>query len=109
MTLSEFNTLLLATGFPVAYQAFPADCAPPMPFIVYQETGSDNFGADNTVYASAMRIQIDLLCSKKSRLTEATLENILTGANIFWERESGYDDTDDYFRTTYDVEIKEDD
>lgn len=107
MTLSELNTLLLTTGLPVAYQAFPVDHAPAMPFVVYQETGSDNFGADNIVYVSAMRIQIDLFCSKKSRFTEITLENILTGAGIFWERESGYDDTEDYFRTTYDIEIQE--
>lgn len=108
MTLSEFHTLLLQTGLPVAYLAFPAEQAPAMPFVVYQETGSDNFGADNTVYVSAMKIQIDLFCSKKSRLIEATLENVLTGADIFWERESGYDDTDQFFRTTYDVEIQED-
>lgn len=105
MTLNEFNQLLQTTGFPVAYLAFPADEPAPMPFIVYQEVGSDNFGADNIVWNSAMRIQIDLLTAKKSRTMEETLEAVLTNAGIYWDRESGYDDGEDYFRTTYDIEI----
>ncbi len=105
MTLAELKTVLLTTGLPVAYQAFPATSAPRMPFIVYQETGSDNFGADNKVWSSASRIQIDLLCAKKDRPTEEALEAVLDTTGIFWERESDYDDSEDCYRITYDIEI----
>lgn len=105
MTLEELKTVLSTTGLPVAYRAFPADNPPDMPFIVFQETGSDNFGADNKVWFSAMRIQIDLLCKTKSRLTEGLLENTLNNADIYWERESLFDDDEDYYRVTYDIEI----
>lgn len=105
MTLAELKTVLAGTQLPVAYQAFPADNPPAMPFIIYQETGSNNFGADNIVWHSAMRIQIDLLCQKKNKTTEALVETALTNAGIYWERESSFDDDEDYYRTTYDVEI----
>ena len=105
MTLEELNTVLQNTELPVAYLAFPADDVPTMPFVVYQETGSDNFGADNIVWASAMMIQIDLLCKKKSRATEELLEQTLTDAGIYWERESYHESDDDFYRTTYTCEI----
>ena len=105
MTLEELNTLLRTTDLPVAYLAFPADDAPQMPFLVYQETGSHNFGADNKVWHSAMRIQIDLFTSRKDRTTEELLEGILTEADIFWERIVEFDDDEDFYRATYEVEI----
>ena len=105
MTLAELKTVLSGTGLPVAYLAFPADDPPAMPFVVYQEIGSDNFGADNKVWVSHMRIQIDLLCQSKNRITEGLVENALDNADIYWERESSFDDEEDYYRTMYYVEI----
>lgn len=105
MTLDELNTALATTKLPVAYLAFPAKKAPEMPFIVYQETGSDNFGADNIVYHSAMRIQVDLLCKLRSRTTEELLEKALTDNGIFWERVVDFDDDEDFYRVTYECEI----
>ena len=105
MTLAQLKTVLAETRLPVAYLAFPAPQAPEMPFIVYQETGSDNFGADNIVWFSGMRIQIDLMCKKKSRTTEELLESTLTGNGIFWERVVEFDDNEDYYRTTYELVI----
>jgi len=105
MTLAEFHTLLTTTQLPVAYLAFPADQCAEMPFIVYQETGSNNFGADNTVYFSARHIQIDLLSKKRDVDLETILESVLTNAGIFWERVLEFDSNEDYFRVMYEVEI----
>lgn len=105
MTLTELNTVLSGTGLPVAYMAFPVKAVPAMPFIVYQETGSDNFGADNTVWFSAMRIQIDLYCKVKNRVTEQLVESALTEAGIFWEREAEFDEDEAIYRSIYIVEI----
>lgn len=105
MTLEELHIVLKTTDLPVAYLAFPADKVPEMPFIVFQETGSDNFGADNRVWHSAMRIQIDLLSHKKDRTTEVLLETALDNADIYWERVAEFDDDEDCYRATYEVEI----
>lgn len=105
MTLAELYSVLTEVKLPVAYQAFPADKAPEMPFIIYMELGSDNFGADNIVWHSATRIEIDLLCKKKNRETEILLETELTKAGIYWERESNHNDDEDCYVTTYNIEI----
>ena len=105
MTLTELNTVLAGTHLPVAYRAFPETKVPAMPFIVYQETGSDNFGADNRVWHSAMRVQIDLFCRTKSRTTEELLETTLTDAQIFWERDADFEEDEACYRSIYSIEI----
>lgn len=105
MTLEELYTVLSETNLPVAYLAFPADQHVVMPFIVYQETGSDNFGADNRVWHSAMRVQVDLMTAKKDRTTETVLETALNDNGIFWERVPDWDEDEDYYRVTYEIEI----
>lgn len=105
MTLEQLKEILESTDLPVAYLAFPADQPAPMPFIVYQETGSRNMGADNKVWFSAMRVQIDLLTRRKDRATEMLLESTLSNADIFWERVPDYDSDNDYYRVTYEIEI----
>lgn len=105
MTLEELRTVLTGTGMPVAYLAFLAECPPEMPFLVYEENGSDNFGADNIVYASHMRVQVTLFTKLKDRATEKTVEDTLTAAGIYWERTSSYDDSESCYMAVYDIEI----
>lgn len=105
MTLTELKEILESTDLPVAYLAFPADAPVPMPFIVYQETGSDNMGADNRVWFSAMRVQIDLMTRRKDRATEQLLETTLNDADIFWERVPEFDSDEDFYRVTYEIVI----
>ena len=105
MTLGELGNVLETTGLPVAYLSFPEEEVPEMPFIVFQDTGSDNTGADNTVWFSGMKVQVDLLMAKKDREKEELLEGILTGANIFWERVPSFDEDEACHRTIYDIEI----
>ena len=60
MELQELKERLEQTGFPVAYYSFPENEAPPLPFICYLVTGSDNFAADGVVHDKALQIQIEL-------------------------------------------------
>lgn len=105
MTLSDFKTILASTEYPVAYLAFPASDAPEMPFIVYEDTGSDNFGADNKVWVSGRRIQVDLFCKHKSLTSESLLESTFDSNDIYWDRVTEWDDNEAFYRTTYEVVI----
>ena len=105
MTLDGLATILETTGLPVTYLAFPPEEAPEMPFIVYQDTGSNNFGADNKVYFSATRVQVDLLTAEKDRTTEQTLEGVFDTNGIFWERTIDFDEDESNYRVTYEIEI----
>lgn len=105
MTLEELKSVLEETDLPVAYRAFPATEAPAMPFIVYQDIGSDNFGADNIVFFPVMRVQIDLFTRLKERTTEEALEGILNGAGIYWERVPEFIEDEACYRVTYEIVI----
>lgn len=105
MTLSELNTILVSTTLPVAYRAFRVGEAPTLPFICYIETGYNNFGADNIVYDSAKKIDIELYTENKSESTELLVENALTNNSIFWTKYEDYIDSEEMFKITYEVEV----
>lgn len=105
MTLAEFAQILESTGLPVAYQAFEAESCPDMPFITYQETGSNNFGADGVVYQPIKRMQVDLFTSKKDITAENKLEAAFQNAVIFWQKVLTAEDAEACTIYTYEIEI----
>lgn len=105
MTLDELYTLLKKTNLPVVYNAWDEGAAPNLPYIVYRQTGSNNFGADNRVYYSAMPVDVELYTKNKSPATEALVETELNGASIFWEKSETYLDTEKCFEIIYEIEV----
>ena len=105
MNLENVKDILESTGLPVAYDDFPEEDAPELPFIVYREIGTDNFGADNKVWASFLRIKIDLLTAKRDLETEALLEKAFDDNDIFWEREPNFEGNEHYSRIIYEIEV----
>ena len=103
MTLAEFKTQLETSGLPVAYLRYPAEEVPSMPFVTYQETGSNNFGADGKVYHKIKRIQVDLWTTNKDLQAEEALENALDG--LFWDKVQTVDEGEACQRYTYEIEI----
>lgn len=105
MTLIEYAEMLETTGLPVAYLSFDAETCPDMPFIVYQETGSNNFGADGKVYQPVKQIQVDLFTNKKDIAAETKLEEAFNNASIFWQKVQTVDDNESCQRYTYETEV----
>ena len=106
MTLSELFTVLdgVLPG-KVAYYSWPVGEAPPLPFICYFSTGTENFGADNIVYHSGTNIRIELYTEQKDQATEASLQAALTSAGLFWTREDLFLNDERCFETIYEVTI----
>lgn len=106
MTLAELNTTLSA-ALPgrIVYNAWPVGEAPPLPYVCYYSTGSDNFAADNVVYDSNRPVRIELYTRSKDLTTEAAVEAALTGAGIYWTRDESYIDDEKVFLTIYEVTI----
>ena len=106
MTLAELNTTLSAV-LPgrIVYNAWPVGEAPPLPYVCYYSTGSDNFAADNVVYDSNRPVRIELYTRSKDLTTEAAIEAALTGAGIYWSRDESYIDDEKVFMTIYEVTI----
>ena len=105
MTQKQFGDMLATAGYPVAYLAFPADDCPAMPFIVFQETGSSNVGADGMVYKRVRDYQVDLFTSDKDPVAEEALENVFDTNEIFWNKVQSVEDNENCQRYTYTIEV----
>lgn len=104
MTLEELNTTL-SRVFPTAYWSFPEKEAPPMPYLVYFQTNTENFGADNKVYHQRRRVSIELLTKTKDPAAEAAVEDALDTNEIFWNKTETHLDDEDAYEVIYDVEV----
>lgn len=104
MELDDLYTLLSAV-FPTAYWSFPEGKAPPMPYITYFESASDNFGADNKVYHHRKRISIELYTRTKDPDAEAQVEAALDQSFIYWEKTETHLDDEEAYEVIYDVEV----
>lgn len=104
MGLKELYTILNAV-YPTAYWSFPVGQAPAMPYIVYYETGSDNFGADNKVYHHVKEISVELLTNKKDPTAEASLEAVFDANDLFWNKTETHLDDEDAYEVIYTLEV----
>ena len=106
MTLQELNTALSAVlPGKVVYNAWPVGEAPPLPYVCYYSTGSDNFAADNIVYDSGRSVRIELYARSKDLATEAAIEAKLTSEGVYWTRDESYIADEKVFMTIYEVQI----
>ena len=101
--LEEIGEVLASTGLPVAYAHFPEDDPPDLPFLVYQFAYTNNFAADGVTYAGFDHIQIDLFSRFKDTDAEDRVEKALS--SYFWEKEEEYNDAEDAYRVTYEIEV----
>lgn len=103
MTLEEVAQMLQGTGLPVAYRAFPVGQAPPLPYICYLCTYSNNFDADDQVYLPVQRIDIELYTREKRPDLEEKLETALSG--LCWEKAEEYLDDERCYEIVYEIEV----
>lgn len=101
MTLKNLEELLSGTGLPVTYYAWPESKAPPLPYICYLVSNSDNFFADNKVYSKWNYVQIELYMRFKNEETEKKVEAVL--AEIPWQKTEDYISEEKCFLITYEI------
>lgn len=88
MTLNHLYNLLKTIGIPVAYKQFKSDkgSIPDPPYLVYYETRSGNFGADNTVHAEKLPIILELYTdSSRNFSLEQNIKTLLKKNGIYYE------------------------
>lgn len=103
MELKVICALLETTGIPVTYRAFPEGEAPPLPFICYMETGSNNFGADGIVYKKIKGIQIELYTVRKDVESEDKVEQAIS--SFYWSKDENYIDSERCYQIVYEMEV----
>lgn len=104
MTLDELSTLLQTTGLPVTYRAWPEREAPPLPYLCYLESYSNNFAADGTVYYQISHVQVELYEKLRDMATEDEVESALSSV-AFWEKTPNYIDKEECYQILYEIEV----
>lgn len=89
----------------VAYRAFPVNEAPKLPFICYQETGTNSFFADGKIYNSASVVDIELYSRNRDTVSEQLIEKKLEENNITWGKDIEYLDDEKCYEVIYTVEV----
>jgi len=105
MTLKELYAVLTQTNLPVAYDYFPESSNVKPPCITYNQSYTENFGADDKVYAGIKHINIHLYTVGKDLTTEALVEAKLNGASLFWNSTEAFDADEQVNHIIYEVKI----
>ena len=110
MTLAELKVALSSiNGFDkkVAYRAFPVGAAPELPFICYLDVNTDNFIADNEVYAVIYGIDVELYTQFKDQESEAKVEACLSDLGIVWQKADEYISDESMYEVIYSFNIQQ--
>jgi len=108
MNLQQLNTILQATGYPVAYFQFQEtdnESLPEPPFIVYLSVYSSNLMADNQVYKEIDNVQIELYTDKKDMDAENKVAAVLNENELPYSTTEAFIDSENLYQKIYEVRL----
>ena len=105
MTHEEVMQMLDETGIPYAYDHFAEGESPDPPFICFLFPGSDNFSADNIVYAAFENLNIELYTDEKNPELEASVEAVLTEHELFWQKSEVWIESEKLYEVLYQMTV----
>ena len=92
-------------GLPSAYDHFVEGESPDPPFVVFLYPNSRNFAADGKVYFKANRLNIELYTDQKDISLEETVEDVLDGYGIFYEKSEVWIESEKLYEVLYEMEV----
>ena len=105
MTHEEVMQMLDETKIPYAYHHFAEGESPEPPFICFLFPGSDNFSADNIVYAAFENLNIELYTDEKNPELEAGVEAVLTAHELFWQKSEVWIESEKLYEVLYQMTV----
>ena len=105
MRYEEVISMMEEAGLPLAYDHFAEGESPEPPFLIFLYPSSDNFSADGTVYQKIDELHIELYTDKKSPDVEASLEAVLDGHGIFYNKTEVWIESERLYEVLYSTEI----
>ena len=105
MTYKEIAQLIDGIGYPYAYYQFEKETAKEPPFICFYYPGRDDFLADDSNYAQITELTIELYTDNKDFAAEAAVESALEAAEIVYEKDETYIESERMYMITYTTEV----
>lgn len=106
MTTQQVAQMLESIGLPYAYGHFTeADSPGAPPFICFLYTGTRNFAADDRVFQKIVQLSIELYTDEKDFALERAVEAALDAADLFWESDETFIESERMYEVIYSTEI----
>ena len=105
MTHTEIVEMLEEAGLPLAYDHFAEGESPDPPFLVFLFPSSDNFSADGRVYQKIDVLHIELYTDLKQPELEASIEAVLDGHDIFYNKTEVWIESEHLYEVLYSTEV----
>lgn len=105
MTYQEICKMIKETGFPFAYHHFAEGESPEPPFLIFLSSGENNFSADNYMYFSFKKLNIELYTDRKASETEKKVEEILKKYQIFYNKSEIWIESEKLYEILYEMEV----
>ena len=99
----ELYELLKTLNLPLSYHHFSTP--PELPFMVYLNVGTVNFGADNKVYQKQAIFHVELYSSTKDLITEKRIEDLFDENEIFYDKNEVYINAESLYQVVYEIII----
>ena len=105
MTYEEINEMMMEIGLPFAYHHFAEGESPNPPFTLFLSPGETTFSADNFMYHSFKKLNIELYTDEKSPDTEKQVESILRHYHIYYTKTETYIESEMLYEVLYEMEV----
>lgn len=108
MNKKSIETMLEKVGVPFKYHHFTQREMKeiPLPIMVWNVPGTDNFFADGQVYKKVKRLDIEIYTDEKDWELEEKLEKILDESGIAWEQTaSEWLQSESMWESLYEMEV----
>ena len=105
MTYEEICEMVQEIGLPFAYHHFAEGESPNPPFLLFLSPGEHTFGADDLMYISFKKLDIELYTDEKSPEAEQRVEEILTQYGIFYTKNEIFIESERLYEVLYEMEV----
>lgn len=105
MTYEKINSMMEEMGLPFAYHHFAEGESPAPPFLIFLSPGENTFSADNSMYFSFKRLNIELYTDEKSPETERQIEEVLRRHHIYYTKSEVWISSEKMYEILYQMEV----
>ena len=105
MNYEEINEMMLEMGLPFAYHHFAEGESPRPPFLIFLSLGENTFGADNIMYHSFKKLDIELYTDEKFPEIEERVEEVLLRHNIYYTKTEVWIESERLYEVLYEMEV----
>ncbi len=105
MSYEEIAEMMQEIGLPFAYHHYAEGESPKPPFLLFLSPGENTFGADNLMYFSFKRLNIELYTNVKSPETEQRVEDVLIQREIYYTKAETWIESERLYEVLYEMEV----